>query len=120
LAYVSPRCLSFLHDDDRLIHFMLYLCLSLPRITSDDFDRLDLISKNPRDPISCTLIRKRPLAILISSLGLLRWHIPKRITRLLNRWLVYYPLYECGVLPSRVLHIRKLLIDAARIKCNVH
>jgi hypothetical protein len=100
---------------------MLYLCLGLPWVNSDGFDLLDLISENPRDPISCTLIRKRPLAILISSLGCRSCHIPKRIARLLNPgWLVYYPLNECGVLPSRVLHIHKLLIDTARIKCNVH
>ncbi len=99
---------------------MLNICFSLPWITSKDFDLLDLISKNPRDPISCTLIRNRPLAILIRTLGWRGWYIPKWITRLLKPLLVYYPLYECGVLSSRVLHIYKLLINAGRIKSIVH
>ena len=118
MAHVSPRSLSFLDDYDRLIHFMLSLRLALPWITSGDLDLLYLIPKNPGDPISCTLIRERPLAILISALGRRSWHIPKRISRLLNPGGVYCPLHECGVLPSRVLHIHKLLLDG--VKCYVH
>jgi len=123
LAHLSPRSLSFLDDEHRLIHIMVYLCLTLPWITSGDLDLLYMIPKNPGDPICGTLIRQRPLAILISAFGRRSWHIPERISRLLNAGLDYCPLHECGVLPStssRVLHINKLLLDSARVKCYVH
>ena len=127
MAHLSPRSLSFLNDEHRLIHIMVYLCLTLPWITSGDLDLLYMIPKNPGDPICGTLIRQRPLAILISALGRRSRHIPKRISRqlppggfviLFTNVVFYPPAAEFFILTSCCSMVPELSVMFIRPACR--